>query len=92
MAEFTHWLVIDIDMRVVRICKPPVLTPRDVFERLLSLNSGSRPGIPSAQFEDLFARCQNCDLVMTRRIFQLHDCVFEEDDAMDEDHIIDLTV
>jgi hypothetical protein len=79
-------------MRVVRTCSPPVLTPRDVFERLLSLNAGSRPGIRSAQFENLFGRCQNCDLIMTRRIFQLHDCVFEEDDTMEEDDVIDLTM
>jgi hypothetical protein len=63
-----------------------VLTAGEVFNTLLNLNSASAPGIKLAVFERLFARCQNCDLVMTRRIFQLHNCV------MDEAEVIDVTM
>jgi len=79
----------DIDLRVVRKCIAPELTPREVFNTLLSLNSASALGIKSAVFERLFARCQHCDLVMTRRIFQLHDCVMDE---ADEVEVVDFTM
>jgi hypothetical protein len=91
IAVEINWLMsfTDIDLRVVRKCVAPELTPRVVFNTLLSLNSASAPGIKSAVFERLFARCQQCDLVMTRRIFQLHDCVVDE---TDEPEVVDFTM
>jgi hypothetical protein len=72
-------------MRSVRTCPPPALTPRAVINLLLNLDSASKPGITSTQFESLFAKCNGCDLVMTQRIFQSHECVMEQD-------VIDLTM
>jgi hypothetical protein len=83
MVEFTYQLVTDIDTRALRTYPPPTLTPKKVFSLLLSLDSAAKPGITSAEFESLFARCHRCDLIMTRRIFESHDCVMEEADVID---------
>jgi len=53
----------------------------------MRLDSWTQPGLTEAQFQALFARCA-CGLVMTRRIFEDHDC----DMGLDESGIIiDLT-
>jgi hypothetical protein len=83
VAEFTYQLVTDIDARVVRTYPAPILTPKEVFSLLLSLDSASRPGITSTEFESLFTRCHCCDLIMMQRIFESHDCVMEEADVID---------
>jgi hypothetical protein len=83
----TEMLFTDINSRAVRRRPPPRLSAKDVFEAMLRLDSTRRPGLPSNVFYELFARCDGCDLVMTRRVFQSHDCVTE-----DELEVIDLTI
>jgi hypothetical protein len=80
-------VVEEIDLRVIRSCPPPKLSPRTVLNLILSLDSIVKPGISSAEFEALFARCHTCDMVMTRRKFPSHDCV---EDEMED--VIDLTM
>jgi hypothetical protein len=65
-----------------------MLSPRAVLNLILSLDSCVRPGLTSAEFEGLFARCHGCDMVMTRRIFTSHECVMVEE----EEEVIDLTM
>jgi hypothetical protein len=77
----------DPDLPEIRVCQPPVLGPVAVFNLLLQLDSVVNPGITQAQFRELFANCDRCGLVMTRRTFQCHDCVPQER----EFDIIDLT-
>jgi hypothetical protein len=73
----------DIDAQVIPTCPPPMLTSQQVFHLLLDLDSIVKPGVRAAVFEGLFARCHACDMVMTQRIFQFHECVMEEDEVID---------
>jgi hypothetical protein len=86
LGQFLMALTQDIDVRVIPTCPPPVLTPKEVFHLILNLDSIVKPGVRAAVFENLFARCHACDMVMTRRIFQYHEC------AMEEEEVIDLTM
>ena len=83
----TERFLTDINSRAVRRRPPPRLSAKDIFEAMLRLDSTRRPGLPSNVFYKLFARCDGCDLVMTRRVFRSHDCVTE-----DELEVIDLTI
>jgi hypothetical protein len=69
-------------------CQPAELTPAAVFDLLLRLDAMIRPGLTVREFMDLFVRCNRCGLVMTRRVFNSHDCVL----AYEGVEIIDLTV
>ncbi|KAG1717300.1 hypothetical protein EDD22DRAFT_856245 [Suillus occidentalis] len=46
-----------------------------VFDKLLKLDSFCRPGLTQAEFHHFLTRCNGCDLIMTRRMFERHDCV-----------------
>jgi hypothetical protein len=80
-------VVEEIDLRVIRSCPPPKLSPRTVLNLILSLDSVVEPSLSSAEFEAIFATCHACDLVMTRRTFPSHDCVADELEV-----VIDLTM
>lgn len=58
---------------------------KTILNQLRTLDSCFRPGIPEADFWQLFVTCC-CGLVTTRRAFRNHVCVVEEDPI-----IIDLT-
>jgi hypothetical protein len=73
----------DVDVRVVRNVSPPLLTPQIALKMVLSLNCSVKPGITSTDFKNLFARCRGCDLVMTRHIFEHHECIMREADVTD---------
>jgi hypothetical protein len=73
--------ITDIDLRVVRKCPPPLLGPKEVFDLLLRLDNIVNPGLTVAEFQELFAKCSRCGLMMTRRIFRSHECVFRNSDA-----------
>lgn len=59
------------------------------FDRLLKLDSFSRPGLTEDQFRHFLTRCRGCELIMTRRMFEHHDCVGKVERA--ENEVIDLT-
>lgn len=44
------------------------------MDRLLALNSSTRPGLSESDFRKLFAKCR-CGLIMTQRAFKRHACV-----------------
>ncbi|KIK41033.1 hypothetical protein CY34DRAFT_107508 [Suillus luteus UH-Slu-Lm8-n1] len=46
-----------------------------VFDKLLKLDSFCQPGLTQAEFHHFLTRCNGCDLIMTRRMFEHHDCV-----------------
>lgn len=33
-----------------------------------------RPGVSASDFERLITRCERCELIMTRRVFAIHEC------------------
>ncbi|KAG1850270.1 hypothetical protein C8R48DRAFT_676787 [Suillus tomentosus] len=47
----------------------------EVFDRLLKLDSFTRPGLTEGEFRHFLTRCNGCELIMTRRMFKLHNCV-----------------
>jgi hypothetical protein len=55
----------------------------------LRLDSAIHPGLTQDHFRQLFAKCSECGLVVTRRIFFSHDCEGKDDKQMID--IIDLT-
>ncbi|KAG1842300.1 hypothetical protein C8R48DRAFT_679051 [Suillus tomentosus] len=59
------------------------------FDRLLRLDSFSRPGLTEEEFRHFLTRCYGCELIMTRRIFERHTCLGKVE--MGEVEIIDLT-
>jgi len=63
---------LDIVTSIPVYARPPK-HPEAVFDRLLRLDSLARPGLSSAQFIKLFAKCA-CGLIMTRRVFREHEC------------------
>lgn len=65
----------EIDLRVIRACPPPTISPREVFKLLLQLDAVVSPGITAFEFQDLFAKCGGCGMMMTRRVFRSHECV-----------------
>ncbi|KAG1848814.1 hypothetical protein C8R48DRAFT_677193 [Suillus tomentosus] len=63
-----------------------------VFDKLLKLDSFSRPGLTQAEFHHFLTRCNGCDLIMTRRMFERHDCVGSTRRGNSEEtEVIDLT-
>jgi hypothetical protein len=79
---------VDVDVRMIRTCEPPELGAAAVFDRLLRLDTVIQPGLTVREFLDLFAKCNRCGLVMTRRVFQSHDCI----GAQAEVDVVDLTL
>ncbi|THH16836.1 hypothetical protein EW146_g3867 [Bondarzewia mesenterica] len=63
---------------------PPARASPTAISQLLQLNSTFEPGLTMQEFRGLFARCGYCDLFMTRRAIDCHDCAIRE--------VIDLTV
>jgi hypothetical protein len=49
-----------------------------VFRLLMRLDEIVNPGLTEEQFYGLFARCDRCGLITTRRAFQSHSCVMAE--------------
>jgi hypothetical protein len=43
-------------------------------DRLLRLDDGENPGLTETEFRKLFAQCNRCGTVMTRRVFKRHTC------------------
>ncbi|KAG2049881.1 hypothetical protein BDR06DRAFT_1011811 [Suillus hirtellus] len=60
----------------------------EVFDRLLKLDSFTRPGLTEGEFRHFLTRCNGCELIMTRRMFELHNCVGR---AEADTEVIDLT-
>jgi hypothetical protein len=79
--------ITDINLRVIKICPAPALGPRAVLDLILRLDASINPGLTEAEFYDLFAKCHRCGLVMTRRVFQTHECIMD-----DEAEVVDLTM
>jgi hypothetical protein len=62
------------------------------FSLILRLDSFTDPGISEAQFRGLFSKCHFCNLYMTRRTANYHDCKEMQDDTGAEQTILlDLT-
>jgi hypothetical protein len=70
----------------IRTYHPPIHNTGTVLRLLLRLDSINEPGLTHAEFRALFSICRHCDVVMTRRIFLVHECPVE---IVDE--VIDLT-
>ena len=68
----------------------PVRRSETVLDRLLRLDSWSRPGLSEPEFNRLFATCR-CGLVMTRRVFTNHICAMAEVAGWNQPIVIDLT-
>ncbi|KAG1759884.1 hypothetical protein EDD22DRAFT_848896 [Suillus occidentalis] len=49
------------------------------FDKLLKLDSFSRPGLTDEEFRRFLTQCCGCQLIMTRRMFECHDCLGKED-------------
>jgi hypothetical protein len=64
--------------------------PHKTFDRLLKLDSFTRPGLTEDEFRHFLTRCWGCELIMTRRVFERHDCVGKVNRGGVE--FIDLTV
>ena len=69
---------------------------RSAMFRLLILDADSNPGIPLAEFWEIFTVCQ-CGLVTTRRAFPIHnkDCIVDLTDMEEDlssDHPVDESV
>jgi len=45
------------------------------FDRLLRLDSFTRPGLTEDEFRGFLTQCNGCELIMTRRMFERHNCV-----------------
>ncbi|KAG1835327.1 hypothetical protein DFJ58DRAFT_847452 [Suillus subalutaceus] len=60
-----------------------------MFERLMKLDSFTRPGLTQDEFRRFLTRCNCCKLIMMRHMFERHDCVGQEKEGDVE--IIDLT-
>lgn len=41
---------------------------------MFTLDCWIRPGISTAEFDQLITQCARCGLVMTRRVFGIHQC------------------
>jgi hypothetical protein len=101
-------LIIDIEIIFTSIATyaRPVRRLESTLDRLLRLDSWTRPGLSKLEFNRLFAKC-DCGLVMARRVFRNHVCALAEvavrsdppvvidltsdDDSVGEGIIIDLT-
>lgn len=68
-------LIINIESLFTSIVtyERPVRRFESVLDRLLRLDSFTRPGLSEPEFNRLFAKC-HCGLVMTRRVFRNHIC------------------
>ena len=61
-----------------------------MLDRLILLDSCTRPGLSKAEFNRLFAKCR-CGLVTTRRVFRMHICTTGATMAQNPPVVIDLT-
>lgn len=67
---------------------PPADMLRSVVDELLRLDSVLNPGLPVRHFKSLFAICQECRSVMTKRVIPMHLCIPAD---VPEHDFIDLT-
>jgi hypothetical protein len=70
---------------------PPELAYRTVLSSLIRLGQSDRPGLPEAEFVELFARCR-CGLIVARRVFHQHECLPAPAPKWTKPIIIDLTL
>ena len=54
---------------------PKYLRPNDPFRKLLKLDSFIGPGLTQEEFEGLLTSCQHCQLIMTKRRADSHECI-----------------
>jgi hypothetical protein len=66
----------------VAILQRPAQRPESVLDLLFKLDSWVQPGLTEAEFRELFASCQ-CGLIMTRRVFEEHECLRDGIDIID---------
>ncbi|KAG2741805.1 hypothetical protein P692DRAFT_20880194 [Suillus brevipes Sb2] len=81
----------DIKLEVIQRRQLRRNQTHQVFERLMKLDSFSRPGLTEAEFQHFLTRCNGCDLIMTRRMFERHDCVGNTKEGNTDSEVIDLT-
>lgn len=85
-------LTIAVDVTEPVASAPPTRKrlPPTPFDLLMKLDSWDRPGLTTEEFRSLFAKC-TCGLVMTRRLFNYHECAENGEHLCGERAIIDLT-
>jgi hypothetical protein len=66
-------------------------THQTVFEHLLHLDQVFHPALQADVFRAMFAMCRRCQLVMTKRVFWVHDCQGDGGIKGEEVELIDLT-
>jgi hypothetical protein len=76
---------LDVDLSSIPVWDTPKIEGPNPFQQLMQLDSWIRPGIREGDFFMLFVKCDRCDLIMTRRVFEDHYCELK-------DCIIDLTL
>ncbi|KAG2119856.1 uncharacterized protein F5147DRAFT_647724 [Suillus discolor] len=79
----------DIRLVDVQRSQPRQCEARQVFDKLLQLDSFSQPSLTEAEFRHFLTRCNSCELVMMRRMFEHHECVGNTERGNRE--VIDLT-
>ena len=55
----------------------------------MRLDSFTRPGLTEDEFRGFLTRCSDCELIMTRRMFERHNCAGKAEKRDVE--VIDLT-
>jgi hypothetical protein len=62
------------------------------LDRLLKLDSFTQPGLTEAEFRRFLTQCNDCQLIMTRRTFERHNCIGEAGRRDRGTKVIDLTL
>lgn len=65
----------------VPVLNAPPNTIVPTFELLNTLDSWFRPGLTPTEFHHLIAQCHRCNLVMTQRVFNAHECARSAEDT-----------
>ncbi|OAX32109.1 hypothetical protein K503DRAFT_787415 [Rhizopogon vinicolor AM-OR11-026] len=79
----------DIKLNLIHMCQLRRNDTHKTFDRLLRLDSFTRPGLTEDEFHGFLTRCNGCELIMTRRMFECHNCVGKAERGDVE--VIDLT-
>jgi hypothetical protein len=63
------------------------------LDKLLKLDSFTKPGLTAVEFRRFLTQCISCQLIMTRRTFERHNCIGEAGrrDHGTDSEVIDLT-
>jgi hypothetical protein len=80
----------DIKLDLIRTRQLRRNETHKTFDRLLKLDSFTRPGITEDEFRGFLTRCNDCELIMTRRMFEHHNCIGKVERGDTE--VIDLTI